>query len=106
MMMPLIKKLQEKTVLSLTDAVTVTQSFERCVQSVDVYASLSSLDNNAIGPSFHQAEKLERMSRSSPRKDYSMHREDQAVKFFVSFAIVRASCKVAKSLSCIIEPTQ
>jgi uncharacterized membrane protein len=32
MMMPLIKKLQEKTVLSLTDAVTVTQSFDGSAQ--------------------------------------------------------------------------
>src|SRR2546422_11695309 len=105
MMMPLIKKLQEKTVLSLTDALTVTQSFERCVQSVDVYASLNSFNDNAIDPSFHQADKSERMPRSSTRKDYSMGREDQAVKFFVSFAVVRASRQITKNFSRIIEPT-
>jgi hypothetical protein len=104
-MMPLIKKLQEKTVLSLTDAVTVTQSFDGSAQS-DVHASRSSLDDNAIDPSFHQADKSERMPRSSARKDYSMCWEDQAVKFFVSFAVVRASCQVTKNFSRIIEPTQ
>src|SRR6266851_5132092 len=106
MMMPLIKKLQEKTVLSLTDAITFTQSFDGSAQSADVYASRSSFDDNAIDPSFHQADKSERMSRSSARKDYSMRREDQAANFFVSFAVVRASRQVAKNLSCIIESPQ
>src|SRR5713226_545678 len=106
MMMPLIKKLQEKTVLSLTDAITFTQSFDGSAQSADVYSSRSSFDDNAIDPSFHQADKSERMPRSSARKDYSMCREDQAVKFFVSLAVVRASCQVTKNFSRIIEPTQ
>lgn len=106
MMMPLIKKLQEKPVLSLTDAVTVTQSFDGSAQSADVYTSRTSLDDNAIDPSFHQADKSGRMPRSSARKDYSMRRKDQAVKVFVSFAVVRASCKITKTLSRIIEPPQ
>jgi hypothetical protein len=94
-------------------------SFERTIISSDIFlpglhfiADIAvtihptSVDNYTIDPSFHQVNESERMTRGAAHKDNSMRGKYQAIKLFVSFAVVCGSREITKNLRRIVDASQ